>query len=164
MKRSIIVAQSLDGVIGVQGKLPWRLPADLAFFKKKTYGHPIIMGRVTFESIGRVLPGRHHIVLTTQRGYEVPEGCTVVHDLEDAFSVAEREEVEESFVIGGTQVYQQALPMVDTIYMTQVYANVSGDSFFPCLDLSVWKEVKRVEFGSDSKNSYAYAFITYVRS
>ena len=163
MKKSIIVAQSNNKVIGHQGALPWQLPADLAHFKKITYGHPIIIGRVTFESIGRPLPGRTNIIVTRSTDYVAPCECKIVHSLEEAFAYAEEKASDEVFIIGGSEVYKQALPMADKIYMTQVNANVVGDSLFPSIDASHWEEVSRVDFSADDKHMYAYAFITYVR-
>lgn len=163
MKKSIIVAQSTNKVIGNQGALPWQLPADLAHFKQTTYGHPIIMGRVTFESIGRPLPGRLNIIVTRRTDYIAPCECKVAHSLQDAFAFAEEKASDEVFIIGGAEIYRQVFPMVDKIYMTQVHANVVGDSFFPSINALHWQEASRVDFSADDKHVYAYSFITYLR-
>ena len=163
MKVSIIVAQALNRTIGVDGRLPWSLPSDLAFFKQMTTGFPIIMGRLTFESIGRPLPGRHSIILTRKKNYEVPVGCTVVHSLKEALEVARADKVEEAFIIGGGKVYKEALELVDVLYVTQVHIKLAGDTFFPAIDEKVWREVRCVKHLPDSRHRYAYEFCTYVR-
>lgn len=139
MKRlSIIVAASVNNVIGADGGLPWRLPEDLERFKEVTMGKPIIMGRLTWESIGRVLPGRISIVVTRQDGYEA-EGCIVVDSINAAMKAAG--DAEEVMVIGGGEIYRQFLPQADRIYLTRVLVEVTGDTTFPELDLTEWSVV-----------------------
>lgn len=155
---SLIYAVSENHVIGRAGTLPWQLPADLKHFKELTHGHPIIMGRTTFQSIGRPLPGRQNIILTRDRGYH-HEGVTIAHSLEEALHKAEDDDI---FVIGGAEVYAQALPQASQIFETRVHAVVEGDTFFDP-DLSHWLEESNEVHKADSKNPYDYTFVTYVR-
>jgi dihydrofolate reductase len=136
---SLIVAASTNNVIGVGGGLPWHLPDDLKKFKSITMGKPMIMGRATYESIGRPLPGRRSIVLTRQAGFEA-EGCDVAASPEEALEIAG--DVEEVMVIGGGKIYERFLPMADRIYLTRVEAHVEGDTFFPTLDRDEWQLVQ----------------------
>ncbi len=157
---SIIVAMAKNRVIGRDNQLPWHLPADLRHFKQTTMGHPIIMGRKTYESIGRPLPGRQNIVITRNPDFQA-EGCLVVHSLQEALAAVP--EAEEVFIIGGASLYREALPLADRIYLTLVDAEVEGDTFFPELDASEWQEVRRETFAPDEKNPFGYAFIEFVR-
>ncbi|MDQ7054475.1 MAG: type 3 dihydrofolate reductase [candidate division KSB1 bacterium] len=157
---SIIVAIARNRVIGRGNRLPWHLPADLRHFKQTTMGHPIIMGRKTYESIGRPLPGRQNIVITRNRDYYA-EGCLVVHSLQEALAAVP--DAEEVFIIGGASLYREALPLADRIYLTLVDAEVEGDTVFPELDASEWREVQRETFAPDEKNPYGYAFVELVR-
>ena len=164
MKLAMIVAQSKNRVIGRENDLPWRLPNDLQYFKRVTMGRPIIMGRNTFESIGRALPGRTNIVITRNADYSAP-GIKVVHSLEQAVELAKSvclvEGVAEAMVIGGAQIYQQALPMADTLYITEVDAVIEGDAFFPQLDYSQLAEQRREDHAADASNPYPYSFVVY---
>ena len=155
---SLIYAVSENYVIGDGNKLPWHLPADFKHFKEITSGHPVIMGRRTFESIGRPLPGRQNIVLSSNLDYQ-PEGVDVVHSLDGAISKAHGDDV---FVIGGVKVFHDALPLASRIYETRVHALVAGDVLFDP-DLSHWLEEDQQDFVADGKNNYDYSFITYVR-
>lgn len=157
---SIIVAMAKNRVIGKRGAIPWYLPADLARFKRLTMRHPIIMGRKTHESIGRALPGRQNIVITRQEGYQA-KGCDVVHSLEEALERAEGDEV---FVIGGAEIYREALPLAKRIYLTGVDAELPGDVYFPEFDRRAWREVERVPGVMDEKNPYPHTFFTLERS
>lgn len=159
--RSIIVAAASNGVIGYHNRLPWHLPADLAYFKKITYGRAIIMGRTTFESIGKPLLGRVNIILTHKIDYKLPNNCKLAHNLEEALAGAAQSQ--EIFFIGGSNVYTQALPIVDKIYLTRVHAFPAGDTFFPHLDSTQWQEVKKVDHPADASHSYPYSFIQYIR-
>ena len=152
---SIIVAMDQNGLIGKDNGLPWHLPADLKHFKQITMGKPIIMGRKTFESIGKPLPGRVNIVLTRNTGYQA-QGCMVVGSLDDAIEVAGS--VDEVMIIGGATLYKKVLGQVDRIYLTQVQAQLNGDTWFPSLDESKWVEAQRVEHSADEINPYAYTF------
>jgi dihydrofolate reductase len=155
MTVSLIVAMTDGGVIGRDGQLPWRLSADLRRFKRLTIGHHIIMGRKTFESIGRLLPGRTTVVITRQTDLAVP-GAKIVHSLNEALQVTG--DAAEVFIVGGGEIYRQALPMVDRIYQTIVHALVEGDTVFPALDPSQWSIIEDERHASDERNQYEYSF------
>lgn len=157
---SLIVAMDDNGVIGVDGRLPWRLSADLKHFKAVTMGKPIIMGRKTFESIGRPLPGRENIVLTRDRGFKA-EGCTVLHDLDDLMLHCRYQE--EIMIMGGAELYRQFLDKAELIYLTEVHARVEGDTFFPHYNSTAWEEVDRQDFRADENNDYDYSFVVLKR-
>ena len=156
MKISIVVAMAANGVIGRDNHLPWHLPADLQHFKQTTMGKPILMGRKTFESIGRPLPGRTNIVITRDEDYTA-EGCVVVHSIEAAMQAAGAQE--EIMVIGGAEFYRQVLPYTDTIYLTRIHADFAGDTFFPELVDSEWREVERIDCEADASNPQRYSFV-----
>ncbi|MCP4302034.1 MAG: type 3 dihydrofolate reductase [Gammaproteobacteria bacterium] len=157
---SIIVAASTNNVIGADGKLPWRLSDDLKRFKRLTMGKPIVMGRLTWESIGRPLPGRQNIVLTRQAGL-MAEGCDVVASPADALAAAaDREEV---MIIGGSQVYELFLPKASRLYVTRVHAEIDGDAFFPEIDESVWRLIDSEAHEANDANQFAFDFKTYER-
>jgi len=155
---SLIYAVSENHVIGDGNKLPWHLPADFKHFKDITAGHPVIMGRRTFESIGRPLPGRQNIVLSSSLDYQ-HEGVDVAHSLDEAIAKAEDDDI---YIIGGVRVFHEALPLAARIYETRVHALVAGDVLFDP-DLSHWLEEEHEDFQADDKNTYGYSFITYVR-
>ncbi len=161
MKISLIAAMADNGVIGRNNRLPWRLSADLQRFKALTMGKPIVMGRKTWESIGRPLPGRTNIVVTRDVGYRA-EGCVVVHSIDQALEVAAGSD--EVMVIGGANLYRQLLDRADRLYLTQVRADVEGDAWFPDFDRAQWREVERESHSRDEKNEYDYAFVTLERS
>jgi len=150
---SIIVAASTNNVIGANGDLPWRLPEDLMRFKAVTMGKPMIMGRATFESIGKALPGRRSIVMTRQAGFKA-DGCDVVASPEEAIAVAGG--VDELMVIGGGKIYELFLPMAGSIYITRVQANIEGDTFFPELDSGDWQVVESESFPADGGREYGF--------
>lgn len=162
----MIVAMAENRVIGRNNKLPWYLPNDLKYFKQTTMGKPILMGRKTFDSIGKPLPGRANIVITRNKQWQA-EGVKVVHSLEEAFSLAESiAEIDgsnELMIIGGDQIYQSALDRMDRIYLTQVHAEVEGDAFFPELDWQAWQEIAREDFAAEGPNPYDYSFVVYDR-
>jgi dihydrofolate reductase len=160
MKLSIVVAMAANCVIGRDNQLPWHLPADLKHFKQLTTGKPILMGRKTWESIGRPLPERTNIVITRDTDYTAA-GCVVVHSLEAALRAVEHNE--EAMVIGGSELYRQVLPEVSTIYLTRVHADIEGDTFFPELGDSEWREVERIDCEPDENNTHACSFITLER-
>ena len=166
MKRSMIVAMAENRVIGINNKLPWHLPNDLKYFKQVTMGKPIVMGRKTFESIGKPLPGRTNIVITRNAGW-VSDGVKVAHSLNQAYELAaaigEIDGQSELMIIGGDQIYQSCLSEVDRIYLTQVHASVEGDAWFPELDWSQWKEIGREDFSAEGPNPYDYSFIVLER-
>jgi len=153
---SIIVATDERGAIGRDGGLPWRLPDDLRRFKTLTMGKPIVMGRKTWESIGKPLPGRHNIVITRQAGFAVP-GVTVVGSLDDALLAAG--DVPEVCIIGGAEIYRLALPRTDLIHLTRVQAVVDADTYFPELGAGEWAEVLVEKHAADEKHSFAYSFV-----
>jgi dihydrofolate reductase len=155
MTVSLIVAMADGRVIGRDGQLPWRLSADLQRFKRLTMGHHIIMGRKTYESIGRLLPGRTTVIVTRQTDLDVP-GAIVVHSLDQALQVAAGDP--EAFIVGGGEIYRQALPLVDRIYRTIVHAEVEGDAVFPALDEDQWVMMNNERHDTDDRNEYEYSF------
>lgn len=161
MKLSILVAMSNGRVIGREGQLPWRLSADLQRFKRLTMGHPIIMGRKTFESIGRPLPGRQSIVISRQPDFHA-EGVQVANDLHDALRIAGNAS-NEVFVIGGAQIYALALPFADRLYITLVEADIGGDTYFPDWNSQQWQLVEETWHPADAKNAYATRFQIFDR-
>ncbi len=160
MKVSLIVAMAENRVIGRDNQLPWRLSADLQHFKALTMGKPIVMGRKTWESIGRPLPGRTNIVVTRDAGYQA-EGCTVVHSVDQALEAAAGSD--EVMVIGGANLYQQLLERADCLYLTLVKAAVEGDAWFPEFDMAQWREVGRESHSRDEKNEFDYEFVALER-
>jgi dihydrofolate reductase len=157
---SCVVAVAQNGVIGRDNQLPWQLPADLKHFKAMTLGKPVVMGRKTFESIGRPLPGRTNIVVTRQRGLQI-EGCLVADSLPAALAVAGQ--VPEVALIGGAELFQLALPQVQMIHLTRVHADVPGDVFFPTLTPHQWRETLIERHEPDERHAYAYSFLTLTR-
>lgn len=157
---SLIAALDENGVIGDGGQIPWRLPADLRYFKRVTMGKPLIMGRKTHESIGRPLPGRKNIVLTRNRDYEAP-GCTVVHSMEEALAAAG--DAKEVMVAGGGEVYGQFLPRADRLYLTFVGAAVEGDTRFPPFDPQQWRLVFEEGHPAGDDNPFPYRFTVFER-
>ncbi len=161
---SLIVAMSENQVIGINNNLPWHLPNDLQYFKKVTMGKPIILGRKTYESIGKPLPGRRNIVITRQTDYQ-ETGIDVVASLAEAIKLGEDIALidghDEVLVIGGAEIYQQALNNVDRLYITHVLAHVDGDAYFPDVDWQNYKEVAREDFVAEGKNPYNYCFSVY---
>ena len=157
---SLIVAVAKNGIIGRSGQLPWRLSADLIRFKRLTMGHHLVMGRRTFESIGRLLPGRTTVVVTRQSTYEAP-GALVANDLRQALQLAADDD--EVFITGGAELYRQALPLVNRIYQTQVHADVEGDVCFPELDESAWHVVSLSHHAIDEKNEFETTFRELIR-
>jgi len=159
-KLSLIAAMAHDRVIGANNQLLWHLPADFQHFKKVTMGKPIIMGRKTFESIGKPLPGRLNVVVTRNPNYEA-DGCVVLHSLTAA--LAEVSHVPEVMIIGGAEIYAAALEQADTLYLTYVDAHLDGDTYFPAWEPSQWEEVSREAYDPDEKNPYPYTFVTLTR-
>lgn len=166
MTVALIVAMSRNGVIGRDNQLPWHLPGDLKFFKSVTIGKPVIMGRKTFESIGRPLPGRTNIVVTRQADYPA-HGIRVVPSLNDglriASEVAVASQAGEIMVIGGGQLYAQALPFAQRIYVTRVHAEIDGDAFFPVVDWRQFRLVSAEHNAAVAPNPYSYSFECYAR-
>lgn len=161
-KISAIVAMSENHVIGDDNQLPWHLPADLKHFKTITSGHPILMGRKTYESIGRPLPNRTNIIITRNASYEAP-GCIVVQSIHEAVERAAAIGSNEIFIIGGAEVYKQLLPNIERIYLTIVHDVFDGDAFFPEFNANDWIEKERARHDADENNEYAYSFILMER-
>ncbi|MDH3513728.1 MAG: dihydrofolate reductase [Gammaproteobacteria bacterium] len=157
---SLIAAMAENRVIGVDNALPWRLPADLRHFRRLTTGHHVIMGRRNYESIGKPLPDRTNIVVTRNPAYHAP-GCLVSHSLRQ--TLQDIQDDPEVFVIGGAEIYRQALGDADRIYLTLVHANIAGDTYFPEFDLREWQEISRTRHEPDENNPYPYSFVTYDR-
>ena len=155
MKVSIIVAHGEGGVIGADNKLLWHLPDDLKNFKKITMGHMIVMGRKTWDSIGRPLPGRKNAVITRNRGLQ-NEGVLIFHSLAEAIDYAIERNEEEIFIIGGEQIYRLALPLADKVYLTLVYGSFEGDAYFPEIDPLQWKVDSKIFHPGDEKHPYPF--------
>ena len=160
MRISIIVAFDENHLIGKDNALPWHLPADLKHFKSITMGHHMIMGRKTFESIGKPLPGRVSVVITRQKNLEF-EGCITVHSFEEALEKIKSED--EIFIIGGAEIFKYSLPLATDLYITQIHHKFDGDTYFPEIEASKWKEVSRSDHFADEKNNWDYSFIQYTR-
>jgi dihydrofolate reductase len=156
---SLIVAMAQNRVIGYENKMPWHLPAELAYFKRITTGHPIIMGRKTFDSIGRPLPNRRNIVVSRNANFHSP-GVEVANSLESALAFCANE---NPFVIGGASLYAEALAITQKLYITEIDADLVGDTFFPPIDHSVWEEESREARTKDEKNIYDLQFVVLSR-
>lgn len=154
---SLMVAYSKNRVIGKDNRLLWRLSDDLKNFKRVTSGHHIIMGRKTYESIGRALPNRTNVVITRNKDYEAA-GCVVVHSLEAAIELARENAETEAIITGGADIYRQALSLVDKMYITEVDCEVDGDTYFPEMDISNWRLIDEIHWAQDSKNEYTWCF------
>lgn len=164
MIRTFIVAMAENRVIGKDNQLIWHMPNDLKFFKQKTTGHYVIMGRKSYESMGKPLPNRLNIIISRNREYAV-EGAMVVHSLKDALDFAEQQKQKEVFILGGGEIYRQAFEkkLVDKIYLTEIKDTFEGDTFFPEFNEDEWKEIEREEYQADHLNPHDYAFVTLVR-
>ena len=160
MKISLIVAMAKNRVIGADGRIPWHLPNELKLFKSLTMGHHIVMGRKTYESIDRLLPGRTTVIVTRQRDYKVP-GAVVAHSVKEALDACKGDE--EAFVIGGADLFRETLPIADRLYLTVVDAEPAGDVFMPELDMTQWLETQSQAFPSDEKHAHGYRFGVYDR-
>lgn len=154
---SFIVAMDIQQAIGLGNALPWRLPADLAYFKKTTMDHTILMGRKTYESIGKPLPNRTNVILTQNKEFEA-EGCIIVHSVEEAIEMAKNQEV---FVIGGAEVFELFMPVVERLYITLIEHEFEADTFFPEFDVEDWVLNSSEEGIKDAKNPYEYSFLVY---
>lgn len=158
---TIIAAAAENNALGKDNQLVWHLPDDFKRFKSLTSGHYIIMGRKTFESFPKPLPNRTHVIITRQANYEVPEGCVVVSNLQEAIAFCPKEE--EVFVIGGGQIYQQAIDLVDKIDLTRVHTSVEADAFFPEINTQKWELVFEEFHSKDEKHKYDFTFLTYIK-
>jgi len=159
-KLSIIVAMARNRTIGVNNTLPWRCPEDLKRFKALTMGHHMIMGRKTFDSIGKPLPGRTTVVVTRNNDLAI-EGCRIAHSLNEAVSICAHDA--EIFIVGGAELYRQSLHLADTLYITEIQQNVEGDTHFPEFDESEWQETSREIRAQESPQPLQYNFVTYQR-
>jgi dihydrofolate reductase len=157
---SLIVAASENNAIGKDNQLLWNLPNDMKFFKNKTWGMTVVMGRKTFEAVNRPLPGRVNIVITTKENWK-SENVWVARDLDDALKQAATTNCKEIFIIGGGEIYKQSISIADKIYMTRVHATLEGDTFFPAIDESIWQLTGNIDFTTDDKHAYAYSFQTW---
>jgi dihydrofolate reductase len=158
---TIIAAAAENNALGKDNQLLWHLPEDFKRFKTLTSGHYIIMGRKTFESFPKPLPNRTHIIITRQNDYQVPEGCIVVPSLEKAMELCPANE--EAFVIGGGEIYQQALDVVDKIDVTRVHTTLDADTFFPTIDPTLWEMIFEEFHPKDDKHAFDFTFLTYVK-
>ena len=162
MQKNIIVAISDNNAIGKNNELLWHISEDLRFFRRTTLGWPVIMGRKTFESIGRALPGRVNVVIS--RGFTTGEDVEVVGSLEEAFATAESTNLEKCFVMGGGQIYAQALELADRLVVTHVHTIIEdADTFFPPIDPQVWEVAQRSELFTDEETGYTFEFVEYLR-
>lgn len=160
MKLAIIVAAAENYAIGANNTLLWHLPNDMKWFRSHTTGCSVIMGRKTYESLGRPLPNRRNIVVTRQKGLTL-EGCEVVESIDEALTLVAHEEV--AFVIGGAEIYHQVWSRADILYLTVVHASFEGDVFIPEVDAQLWKQESREDHLADERHAYAYSFVTYSR-
>jgi dihydrofolate reductase len=157
MNIALVVAAAENNVIGKNNQLLWRLPNDTKFFKNTTWGMPVIMGRKTFDSLGKPLAGRTNIVITRQKNWTAP-GAHVVATLEEAIAAAADTDAKEAFVIGGGEIYALALPLAQRIYLTRVHTTLDGDAYFPEFDEQQWELLSNLDFPADEKHAYAYSF------
>jgi dihydrofolate reductase len=158
---AIVVAVAENNVIGKDNQLIWHLPADLKHFKNITMGHPILMGRKTYESIGKPLPGRTTIIITRQSDYKA-EGCIVVNSIDKAITEAKKLD-DCACIIGGAEIYRQSLDLTDTIFITRIHHKFDGDTFFPEIKYAEWETINEEHFEPDEKNKYRYSFIELKR-
>ena len=162
---SLIAAHAANRVIGKNNDLPWRLPDDMKYFMETTQGHCVIMGRKNYESIPhkfRPLPNRTNIVVTRQQQYKA-DGCHVVHSLEEGIAFAKAQHEQEVFIIGGAEIYQQALAFADQLYLTEIHATIEGDTYFPEVKHDLFTEHSRIKHAADAKHAYAFDFVLYKR-
>ncbi len=162
---SAIAALSRNNVIGKNNDLPWRLPDDMKFFMETTKGHHVIMGRKNYDSLHekfKPLPNRTNIVITRQKSFSAP-GCIVLHDVEAGLKIAEKNAEPECFIIGGAEIYKLAMPFTTRLYLTEIHAEIDGDTFFPAIDKDAWIEVSRKHHGVDTRHRYAFDIVVYDR-
>lgn len=164
MKISIIVAKAKNDVIGRDNQLVWKLSSDLKLFKKLTTGHHILMGRKTYESVGRPLPNRTSVVITRNKDFSLPEGHLVAYSLEEAIQVCIGRHLDQVFIIGGAEIYKQAMKFADELLVTQVDAYPEGDVFFPKIDPKIWQMVSSEHYEKDQNNQYSFDFVVYKRN
>ena len=158
---SLIAAMGKGRVIGIENRLPWRLPADMKHFRALTMGKPVLMGRKTFDSIGKPLPGRTNIVVSQDLAFQ-PPGVKLARSITEALMLGE--EAEEIMVIGGASFYAQLLPQAQRLYITEIHHKFAGDAFFPEWNPGEWREIERSDHPADADNSYSYSFVTLERN
>ena len=163
MTISLIVAVSTNNAIGKDNKLLWNLPNDLRFFKNTTWGMPVIMGRKTYESMDKPLPGRYNYVITRQAAWTA-EGVIVAKDINEALQKATETNCKEIFIIGGGEIFKQSMELANKIYMTRVHANLDGDVFFPAINESKWTLTSNTDFDADEKHAFAYSFQVWTKN
>ena len=158
---TIIAAVANNNVLGKNNELIWHIPADLKRFKKQTSGHHIIMGRKTFESLGKPLPNRVNVIISRNNNFSTPEGCVLVNSLEEALEIAKNDS--NPFIIGGAQIYAEGIKFADKLDLTHVYHDFEGDVFFPEIDMNIWEEISREHFEAGEESNYNYSFVSYRR-
>ena len=158
---SIIAAMADNRVIGIENQLPWNLPADMKWFRQQTMNKPVLMGRKTFDSIGKPLPKRRNIVITRDEALKI-EGCDVVSSIDDALALCA--DIEEIMIIGGASFYEQMLPRADRLYLTLVHTDIKGDALFPEINEQQWQETERTDHPADEANAFAYSFVIYEKT
>ncbi|HET7827241.1 MAG TPA: dihydrofolate reductase [Candidatus Saccharimonadales bacterium] len=163
MVLSAIVAATENNVIGKDGQMPWRLPAESAYFRQTTMGHPVITGRKNYEAMGRPLPGRLNVVITRQADYKVPEGVAVAHSLAAALNLEAVKSAGEVFIIGGQQIYDEAMPTIDRLYLTIVHTKIDGGTAFFNYDPADWVEVRSDYHPADTDNNLAFTIKLFER-
>jgi dihydrofolate reductase len=159
-KISIIVAMAQNRTIGIKNTLPWRCPEDLKHFKTLTMGHHMIMGRKTFDSIGKPLPGRTTVVITRNHSLKL-DGCLIAHSMHEAIAACAGDD--EVFIVGGAELYSQAIPLAETLYITEIQQNIDGDAHFPSFDINKWQEIERIKQHQTMPQPLSYHFVTYKR-
>lgn len=161
---SLVAAAGNNNVIGSNNKLPWKMPADMKFFMNLTMKHTVIMGRKTFESFGKPLKDRKNIIISRNQNLSIP-GCDVVYSLKYAIILAKTlaKEEDEVFIIGGAEIYRQAMPLANKIYLTRIKGDFEGDAYFPVIHSTEWKEISHIEQKADEKNPYPFAFLEYIK-
>lgn len=159
---SLLVAAAENNVIGKDNKLPWYLPSDLKYFKNLTWGMPVVMGRKTYQSLGKPLQGRKNIVVTRNQHW-AEEGLTIVHNIEAAIEAAKEENVKEIFIIGGAEIFKTTFAMADRLYVTRIHQAFEGDVYFPEINTNDWQLVKSIDCAPDEKNLYAHTFEVWER-
>lgn len=159
---SLIAAIDQNNLIGNGSNIPWKLPADLKYFKSMTIGKPVVMGRKTFESLKEPLPNRLNIILTKNKEYEVPKDCLVVHSIEEVLTIGS--DYEELMICGGSFIYRAFLPIADRLYLTQIHSTFKGNIYFPSFDITEWTLINKTDHIPDKKNLYLYSFLILERS
>lgn len=164
MRITLVVAKAKNNAIGKDNQLLWKLSADLKRFKNLTSGHYILMGRKTFQSLGKVLPNRTHVVITRNPDFSVPDGHYTFPAIEDAFVFCNKTGVDELFIIGGGQIYSETIHLCDRLEITEVDASPEGDTYFPEINPKIWEETGRENHPADGNNEYPYSFVTYKKT